>query len=417
MKHLRLSLIPLTMLALTALACNVLLPGGVNVPTVTPGAGAATDTPVAGPTEVTDAAPTETAVASPSATPASAASETPTAADTLYIAYIREGQLLVTDVTGGVLGGTTQYTQPGVDDGLTDFVWSPSGEFIAYTGLVGTVQHLFVVYAEGAGTPVDLGEGAVPAWSPDGTQLAYQNGGQIWITTVEAPAPRQLTSQTNWAWGRPAFMPDGLSLVVSGEAFDDMGASGNTTFWLYSLPLDGSGTLTPLPGMAQEVEGRLPYDLQFSPDGTKLAFSTSWHLSACASIGNYYVLNNDGSNLQTVVSPSLAAVVNDAQDDHLAVFGYDWLPDSTGLLMSGLVRDCTDFSGTVLAAQMSQVTLAGAEATIISGSFGPVSVNDAGTYIGTSFDDGSARGFVRLYDTTGALVLEVGEGHGAKVQP
>jgi Tol biopolymer transport system component len=393
---------------------------GTATPTFDPGdvtpVEEATDTPP--PTEVTEAAPTETTEAGvPSETPADpAASETP-AADQTFIAYVLDGQLLVTDVTGGVLGGTTQYTQPGVDDGVTDLVWSPSGEFIAYTGLVGDAQHIFVVYAEGAGTPVDLGQGAIAAWSPDSTQLAYQNQGQLWLTTVEAPAPVQLTHQDNWAWGRPAWRPDGLGLVVSGEAFDDMGASGNTTFFFYSLPLDGSGTLTPLPGMTAEAEGRLPYDLEFSPDGTKLAFSTSWHLSACASLGSYYVANNDGSNLQAVTSPALAAVANEDDDDYFAAFGYAWRPDSAALLISGLVRDCTDFAGTVLAAQMSQVTLDGAESMIVSGQFAPVSVNNAGTLIGTTFDEGSGTGQVQLYDLTGALVLEVGEGNMATVQP
>ena len=428
MRRERYSIWPLILLALAALACNTFLPGqatptvdfgtpttveAVTEPCCGPGTGTApvepspvpSDTPAAG----------DTPVVSP--TPAAGASETPAATETTFVAYVRDGQLLVTDITGGVLGGTTQYTQPGVDDGVTDFVWSPSGEFIAYTGLVGDTQHIFVVYAEGAGTPVDLGAGATPAWSPDGTQLAYQNAGQIWVTAVEAPAPRQLTTQDNWAWGRPAFMPDGLSLAVTGADFNSMGASGNTGFFLYSLPLDGSGTLTPLPGQTAPVDGRLPYDLRFSPDGTKLAFSTSIHLSACASIGNYYVANNDGSNLRPLVMPALDALTNDDADDHFAAFGFAWRPDSAALLVSGLVRDCTDFAGTLLGAQMTFVTLDGAETLVAEGAYGPVSINDEGTLIAATFEEGSATGQVRVFDALGNLLLEVGEGNQARVQP
>jgi dipeptidyl aminopeptidase/acylaminoacyl peptidase len=417
MKNKRWYLLPLLSLSLAALACNAQSPDAT--PTFDPGAEATpitaeTDTPVP---DVTEAAPTETAAAAASETPAALATETPTA-DQAFIAYVLDGQLLVTDISGGVVGGTTQYTQPGVDDGVTDFVWSPSGEYIAYTGLVADAQHVFVVYAEGAGTPVDLGQGAIPAWSPDSTQVAYQNQGQLWLTPIEAPAPRQLTTQDNWAWGRPAWRPDGLGLVVAGQSFDNMGASGNTTYWLYSLPLDGSGTLTPLPGMTAEAEGRLPYDLQFSPDGTKLAYSTSIHLSACASLGNYYVANNDGSGQQAVVSPALDALSNDAEEDNFSAFGYAWRPDSAALLISGLVRDCTDFAGTVVASQLSVVTLAGEEILIAPGTYGPVSVNNAGTLIGTTrLDDPARPGQVQVYDMSGNLVVEVGEGDLARVQP
>src|SRR5688500_4610310 len=191
MKHLRWYL-PLLSLSLAALACSVLSPGTAT-PTFDPGAEATPtsgDTPVPVPTEATEAAPTETTVATETtdAPTAEATTETPPA-DQTFIAYVRDGQLMVTDVTGGVLGGTTQYTQPGVDDGVTDLIWSPSGEYIAYTGLVGDAQHIFVVYAEGAGTPVDLGQGAIAAWSPDSTQLAYQNQGQLWLTPFDTPAP------------------------------------------------------------------------------------------------------------------------------------------------------------------------------------------------------------------------------------
>jgi hypothetical protein len=169
--------------------------------------------------------------------------------------------------------------------------------------------------------------------------------------------------------------------------------------------------------MAAPVDGRLPYDLTFSPDGAHLAFSTSIHLSACASIGNLYVANNDGRNLQALVMPSLDGLVNDEADDHLAIFGYAWRPDSAAVLMSGLVRDCTDFAGTLLGARMSFVTLDGAETLVADGEFAPVSINQAGTYIGTTFGEGSTTGQVRVYDPLGNLVAEVGPGNGARVQP
>jgi hypothetical protein len=66
---------------------------------------------------------------------------------------------------------------------------------------------------------------------------------------------------------------------------------------------------------------------------------------------------------------------------------------------------------------MSFVTLAGAETLVATGQYAPVSINNEGTLIGTTVDEGSGTGRVQLYDPLGNLVLEVGPGNGARVQP
>ena len=219
-----------------------------------------------------------------------------------FLAYISNGQLLVTDVTNSVQGGTTQYTVAGESDQVMDLVWSPSGEFVAFVAAPHGDAHIFYIFALGQSSPTDLGPGSAPAWSPDSTSLAYVGGtypdNNIWITTIENPAPHQLTSETNYAWGRPAFTPDGQSLVVAGADRNNMGAQGNTNFTLEYLELDGSGTRTPIPGAALMEGVRLPYDLRFSPNGTSLAFSTSSHISACAAPGAYYVINANSTALR-----------------------------------------------------------------------------------------------------------------------
>jgi WD40 repeat protein len=433
---------PLALLAGAALACSVLSPAApTSVPpsATVPPTTLVEVTTVAAPTDTSAPPPTATAAASdtptqpPSATDTPAVTATPDAdqpSDTpaptdagaggqSFLAYVKQGQLLVTDVSGGNVGGTTQYTQAGVDDGVYDLVWSPNGQFIAFVS-AGTNRdaHVFVVYAVGAGTPVDLGPGTQPAWSPDSARLALVRDGNIWITPVDNPEPQALTSQQNWAWGRPAFTPDGGALIVSGQPFDNMGAQGNTEFDLETLALDGSGTLTPLPGMTAKIDGRLPYDLKFSPDGGKIAFSTSWHLSACASSGTFYVANADGSGMTQVNSRQLSALLQPNQDFYYIVQGFAWQPHSDGLLTASLVIDCTNFAGTHLGEALSAQPLSGDETTLATGWFTSPSVSRDGAFIAVSQPaDQGGTGTVELLDAGGQPVATIGPGDLPAFQP
>jgi hypothetical protein len=346
-----------------------------------------------------------------------------------FLAYIRDGQLLVTDVTNGVQGGTTQYTMAGVDDQVTDLVWSPSGEFIAFVSVATGTPHIFTVFALGQSTPTDLGPGSAPAWSPDSTSIAFIGGDfpndNISVTSIENPSPRQLTFESNYAWGRPAFAPDGSSLIVAGADRNNMGAQGNTSYLLDSLALDGSGSRLPLPGATPLEGARLPYDLRVSPDGTRLAFSTSFHLSACASPGAYYVSNADGSNRQELISPTLRAAIDPNQEHYHVGLSYAWSPASDGIVALGNVVDCNLNSpnpGQVVAGpQMSTIGLDGSEGLIIPGFFYGISMDRSGTLIAAArHEDGfqDLTPIVEIYSAqTGQLVLSLGPGSNPEFQP
>jgi len=345
-----------------------------------------------------------------------------------FIAYIQGGQLVVTDVSGGVQGGTTQYTMTGESDQVTDLAWSPSGEYVAFVSVARGEPHLFYIFALGQSSPTDLGPGSAPAWSPDSRSIAYVRGPfseeNIWITAIENPEPHQISLEHNYAWGRPAFRPDGQSLVVAGTDRNNLGASGNTSFTLESLALDGSGTRTPLPG-ATPLEGvRLPSDLQFSPDGNALSFSTSYHLSACAAPGAYYVSNENGSNRQELLSPSLSPAIDpDKQIFHVGL-SYGWSPNSDALVIFGNVVDC-DFNSptggqSIAGPQMSILGFDGSERLVIPGFFMSLSMDRTGTWIAAARykDYQDLQPVVDLYSTqTGQLVLNLGSGSNPVFQP
>lgn len=407
-------------------ACVLLTPGVDATATQDALNSAATQTAVA------SMIPTPTTTVAPLPIPSVDASPTPTQpsqGEAQFLAYIRDGHLLVTNVTNGVQGGTTQYTLAGESDQVTDLVWSPSGEFVAFVSPAKGEPHIFYIFALGQSSPIDLGPGSAPAWSPDSQSLVYVGGTfpdeNVWVTTIENPAPRQLTLESNYAWGRPVFTPDGESLIVAGTNRDNMGASGNTTFTLEYLELDGSGIRSPLPGAEPFEGGRLPDDLRFSPDGTWLAFSTSFHLSACASPGAYYVTNADGSSFQALISPSLQAAIDPNQEHYHVGLSYAWTAASDAIVALGNVVDCNLNSpnmGQVIAGpQMSIIGLDGSERTIISGFFYGISMDRSGSLIAAAhyqngFQDLNPN--VEIYSAqTGQFVLPLGPGSNPQFQP
>lgn len=340
-----------------------------------------------------------------------------------FIAYVRDGQLLVTDVTGGVKGGTTQYTLPGTDDQVEGFAWSPSGEFIAYTSSIQGTPHIYIVYAVGAGTSTDIGPGYGPAWSSDGQSLVYFRDDNVWTTNLaNYNAPTQLTFQQNWVWGNAIFTPDGSAVLVSGVAQIEISAVGNSQFYIYRVPLDSSGTLTPLPGLTEPLFGQLSSDLRFSPDGLRLAFTTAAHLSACASVGSYYVSAPDGSGLTGLSVPSLQGLLDPARDIVWRGFSFAWTPRSDALAMVGGVWDCSAFvSGGepryLAGPQLSIVGLDGVERLAIPGDFYWPTFDHTGQMLAAARLEQGGKSQVQIYALNGNLNLDLGEGTLPQFQP
>jgi hypothetical protein len=369
----------------------------------------------------------------PSPTPPAGASPTPVTtpeAGPQFIAYLRDGSLLVTDVTGGAAGATETYSYAGVSGFTNELVWSPDGTRLAFTGTLNNEPHIIYVSPQnvGGGLIDDLGPGSRPAWAPDSKTLALVRGGfpdeSVWTIDVETREARQLTFETNYAWGSPAFTPDGQALVVAGVDRNDMGAQGNTSFLLERLELDGSGAHAPLPG-ATLLEGtRLPYDLRFSPDGTRLAFSSSYHLSACAAPGAYYVSAADGSNRQELISPSLKAALDPNQELYHIALGYGWAPASNALAASGAVVNCDPNSPEagqeVAGPQLSILGLDGSEGLVIPGYLTDMSLDRTGAWLAASHyvDFQDPNPVVEVYSAqSGELLFSLGPGRSPRFQP
>ena len=161
--------------------------------------------------------------------------------------------------------GLRQLTRFGPDGGAADPAWSPDGRrivFANYTGATTLGPYLFVMDADGdhmrplKRMPTESLRalvGAAPAWSPDGTKIAYQvctncelGGGNYEISVVEVAGeaydPGQVHAVTGHPAGdtHPAWSPDGQRIVfASNRAYTEADSMRYRTD-LYVMNADGA---------------------------------------------------------------------------------------------------------------------------------------------------------------------------------
>lgn len=117
---------------------------------------------------------------------------------------------------------------------------------------------------------------AGPAWSPDGTRLAFERDGDLYTMAADGGDVRAVTSGP--AFDRnPEWSPDGRQLVFTSDRAGDQG-----DIWVVNL--DGTGAVDLTNHPALDDQGT------WSPDGRHIAFQTDRD-------GNpeVYVMNRDGS--------------------------------------------------------------------------------------------------------------------------
>lgn len=168
-------------------------------------------------------------------------------------------------------------------------VASPDGRAIALTRMRGRQPYVAVL---SGGKAKLLVPGRDPAWSPDGSRLAYTRAGDVYVVSSPGTGARRVTSGTEDD-SHPDWSPDGRELVFARHAGVDKD--------LWVIGPDGSG----LRRLTNVHLGRGPCAIiqasspAWSPDGGEIAFSLlEGGSTACALRGGWesvHVVSADGS--------------------------------------------------------------------------------------------------------------------------
>ncbi len=177
-----------------------------------------------------------------------------------------KGDIYSMDEGGGNLRRLTSHP---AYEGAPRF--SPDGRFVAFEGEREGRAEIYRVEVE-SGEVERLTDSVSrklgPAYSPDGSKIAFMERTLLrWRVSVLDPKTGTIRAASEDAWGacRPVFSPDGLLAYVS------TAESPKADVWFREMAGAREGRTWRLPTRPDAHN----YDPAFSPDGTRLAFSST----------------------------------------------------------------------------------------------------------------------------------------------
>jgi Tol biopolymer transport system component len=199
--------------------------------------------------------------------------------------------------------------------GVDQPAWSPDGSRLAfqynlvdraYTGTLNTDAGIWIINADGTGmhqvtgrkpsTGWDFG----PQWSPDGRKLVFYradfvaNADAVFTVNADGRGEHQVTPWQLNGGNSPDWSPNGQWLLFTG-------APGDGSQNLYKIHPDGTG-LTMV--THEPADGHHYLSSSFSPDGTKITTARTPGTGA-EGAADVFVLNADGSSIRPVTNTRL----------------------------------------------------------------------------------------------------------------
>jgi Tol biopolymer transport system component len=177
--------------------------------------------------------------------------------DGTRLAYSQGGDIWTSDLEGG---DTVQVTNGPDEDGSP--AWSPDGATLAFGRKAGEAPSEIWVVDSGGGEPARVAAGGAPDWSHDGRRLVYQRDFQIWIAAADGTDERSLTADYGGPALFPAWSPDGTRIAF---ILPDPQPSGCTI-----VVVKPNGNERQDKDLARPLRCR---DVSWSPDGKRLVFA------------------------------------------------------------------------------------------------------------------------------------------------
>jgi dipeptidyl aminopeptidase/acylaminoacyl peptidase len=245
-------------------------------------------------------------------TPVSTPTPTPTLEPTDLFARAHGRIVYTTDpYTDSQQLAAVDPTEPGdtvslgpVDGGLyaNPIAWSSDGTRLLLLRDRPDGRDLSVLSSDGSETVLQRGFVFGASFSPDGSRVVYGANGGLYVVDADGGTPRLLAEGSGGdLLASPAWSPDGSRI-----AFIDGGGEGElASAAIVVVRSDGTDRkkLVDQRELGQEFSW---WGLSWSPDGSRLAFAVGTG-SPSGPRGSIYVVDADGSGLQEVTSPGEAS--------------------------------------------------------------------------------------------------------------